>query len=109
MNKKVSYSTTSVHRDYSEIELVEIAKKAGVNRSTFYLHYDNIYELLEETVERLHKEFIGSFEEKTPPKISSKEDAFLITEKHLVPYLNFCKKNKNIVILFKIIKNKNKF
>ena len=86
-------------KDVEFITVTEIAKKAGVNRSTFYLHYDNIYELLEETVERLHKEFIGSFEEKTPPKISSKEDAFLITEKHLVPYLNFCKKNRRALKL----------
>ena len=32
------------------ITITEITNKAGVNRSTFYLHYDNIYELLEETI-----------------------------------------------------------
>ena len=28
------------------ISVKEICKKAGVNRSTFYLHYDNIADLL---------------------------------------------------------------
>ena len=32
-------------KDIEFISVTEIAKKAGVNRSTFYLHYDNIYEL----------------------------------------------------------------
>ena len=38
-------------KDIEFITITEITAKAGVNRSTFYLHYDNIYELLEETIE----------------------------------------------------------
>ena len=49
-------------KDIEFITVTEITKKAGVNRSTFYLHYDNIYELLEETIENLNKQFVGSFE-----------------------------------------------
>ncbi len=33
-------------KDYDYITIKEICKKAGVNRSTFYLHYDNIDDLL---------------------------------------------------------------
>ena len=40
-------------KDIEFITVTEITKKAGVNRSTFYLHYDNIYELLEETIENV--------------------------------------------------------
>ena len=40
-------------KDIEFITVTEITKKAGVNRSTFYLHYDNVYELLEETIEGL--------------------------------------------------------
>lgn len=32
------------------ITIKEICKKAGVNRSTFYLHYESIDDLLEETL-----------------------------------------------------------
>ena len=86
-------------KDIEFISVTEIAKKAGVNRSTFYLHYENIYELLEETVENLNKEFINSFPVKKPYKVECAENAFLITEEYLIPYLNFCKKNKRVLRL----------
>ena len=86
-------------KDIDFISITEITKKAGVNRSTFYLHYDNIYELLEETIENLNKEFINSFPVQIPYEIKSKEDAFLITEEQLIPYLDFCKRNKRILKL----------
>ena len=86
-------------KDIEFITITEITKKAGVNRSTFYLHYENIYELLEETIENLNKKFINSFNVKVPIKITAPQDAFLITNEFLVPYLNFCKENKRILKL----------
>ena len=47
-------------KDIEFITVTEITKKAGVNRSTFYLHYENTYELLEETIENLNKNFLSS-------------------------------------------------
>ena len=32
-------------KDLDYITVTEITKKEGVHRSTFYLHYDNVYEL----------------------------------------------------------------
>ena len=90
-------------KDIEFITVTEIANKAGVNRSTFYLHYDNIYELLEETIENLNKQFISSFNMQVPYKIKSQQDAFLITDEQLIPYLNFVKKNKRVL---KLIHNK---
>ncbi|MBE7083305.1 MAG: TetR/AcrR family transcriptional regulator [Clostridiales bacterium] len=84
-------------KDIEFITVTEITKKAGVNRSTFYLHYENIYELLEETIRNINEKFINSFNIKVPLKINSPEDAFLITNDFLVPYLNFCKENKKIL------------
>ena len=86
-------------KDVDFISVTEITKKAGVNRSTFYLHYDNVYELLQETIENLNKEFINSFDFKGLPEIKSTKSAFLIKEEYLIPYLNFCKKNKKILKL----------
>ena len=86
-------------KDIEFITITEIANKAGVNRSTFYLHYDNIYELLEETIENLNKQFIDSFNMQIPYQINSKKDAFLITDELLIPYLNFVKKNKRVLKL----------
>ena len=84
-------------KDIEFITVTEITNKAGVNRSTFYLHYENIYELLEETIKNINEKFINSFNIKVPLKINSPEDAFLITNDFLVPYLNFCKENKKIL------------
>ena len=86
-------------KDIDFITVTEITKKAGVNRSTFYLHYDNVYELLEETIENLNEQFIRSFDKKIPIEINSQREAFLITTEFLVPYLNFCKKNKSVLKL----------
>ena len=86
-------------KDIEFITVTEITKKAGVNRSTFYLHYENIYELLEETIKNLNSKFINSFKVQVPLKINSPQDAFLITNNFLVPYLNFCKENKRVLRL----------
>lgn len=86
-------------RDIEFITVTEVTKKAGVNRSTFYLHYENIYDLLEESIENLNKEFISSFSIPTPFRVDSEKDAFLITDKYLVPYLNFVKENKRVLKL----------
>lgn len=86
-------------KDIDFISVTEITKKAGVNRSTFYLHYDNVYDLFEETIENINKEFVESFVLNAPINIQSKETAFLLTEEFLAPYLNFCKKNKRLLKL----------
>ena len=86
-------------KDIEFITITEITQKAGVNRTTFYLHYDSIDDLLEETIANINKEFLSSFNIKSTPKINSKESAFLITDSQLIPYLNFCQKNKRILKL----------
>ncbi len=86
-------------KDIEFITTTEITKKAGVNRSTFYLHYENIYDLLEETINNLNTEFVTSFTESISRETIKKDNAFLITNEFLVPYLNFCKKNKRILNL----------
>ena len=86
-------------KDIDFISVTEITAKAGVNRSTFYLHYDNIYELFEETLEVLNKKFLDSFTVKASLPILSLDTSFLITEEYLIPYLNFCKQNKRVLKL----------
>ena len=40
-------------KDYEYITIKEICRSASVNRSTFYLHYENMNDLLEETIRSL--------------------------------------------------------
>ena len=44
-------------KDFEFITVKEICEKAGVNRSTFYLHYENLGDLLAETTEMINKRF----------------------------------------------------
>lgn len=66
-----------------------------MNRSTFYLHYQNINDLVEETISNLNKKFLSSFEN-TNIKEAIEKDKILTREKYLKPYLNFIKDNKRI-------------
>lgn len=86
-------------KDIEFITITEVTQKAGVSRSTFYLHYDSVYELLEETIENLNKKFLSFFAGQIPSTIQSKQDAFLLTDSLLRSYLAFVKQNKNALKL----------
>ena len=92
-------------KEYEYITIKEICHIANVNRSTFYLHYSNMNDLLEETLESLNLSFNSHFKSKeNESTIISKEnieDLLLINDDHLIPYLNFIKENKNI---YKVLK-----
>ena len=48
-------------KSFGYITVSEICKKAGVNRSTFYLHYENTVDLLNETLRVLMDDFSAYF------------------------------------------------
>jgi len=91
-------------KDFQYITIKEICSKAEVNRSTFYLHYENVNELLNETVEyklnSLNEKFTGT-QMITTSEIEScpMEELMFITPKYLIPYLEFVKENKTIFTL----------
>ncbi len=88
-------------KDFEYITVKEICKKAGVNRSTFYLHYENTNDLLIEANEFLNKKFFDKYKENGIERLNmdtlAKEDANFITPKYLLPYLEFVKENKRIL------------
>ena len=49
-------------KDFDYISITEVCKKAGVNRSTFYLHYENIIDLYNETMEYVNNRFFAYFQ-----------------------------------------------
>lgn len=90
-------------KEYEFITVKEICQKGGVNRSTFYLHYESMDDLLQETIETLNKRFYESFNQKKIDDIidsADKKDLFLITPEYLKPYLNFIEQNKRAFALF---------
>ncbi len=89
-------------KEFEYITVKEICEKAGVNRSTFYLHYDSVSNLLVETMEKTLSDFIGMFP--TPPEslIPAISDAPLdelifIKREYLSPYLTFVRENKSVI------------
>ncbi len=113
MNKSESkYFNTAVKMDIAFLELLEekdfeyitvkeICKKAGVNRSTFYLHYETIADLLSESVEYITKHFldymkINSIDFASKLHDCPLEELNLITPEYLTPYLSYVKEHKTI-------------
>ncbi len=87
-------------KDFTYITVKEICREAGVNRSTFYLHYETVSDLLEETIEYIGRTFRAYFE-KVPIDIRQieslpLEELYLITPQYVVPWLNFIKDNKRL-------------
>ena len=52
-------------KDFEYITIKEICKAAGVNRSTFYLHYDNTRDLLSESLDYVISQFLSYYEVET--------------------------------------------
>ena len=92
-------------KDYEYISIKDICLKAGVNRSTFYLHYETKDDLLKETIKNINKKFYDSFNNKKIDvnKIESLNELILVNKEYLIPYLNYIKQNKKI---FKLLYDK---
>ena len=88
-------------KPFSYITVSEVCKKASVNRSTFYLHYENMVDLLNETARFLLNDFIAYFNIDTT-NITSKfkeiplDELNFITDKYLHPYLSYIKENRRV-------------
>lgn len=84
-------------KDFSYVTIKEICGRANVNRSTFYLHYENIGDLLLESIELINRKFSESmFQKEFDIESKSPDELFLITDEWIVPYLDFIKENKHI-------------
>ena len=91
-------------KDFEYITIKEICDTAGVNRSTFYLHYENTSDLLKETTHYIIDKHLAYYEiDKTRISLQfetcKREELVFITDEYLVPYLTFIKDNQR---LFKI-------
>ncbi len=88
-------------KDFEYITIKEICEKAGVNRSTFYLHYENTSDLLKETTRYILDKHFAYYSTDTDSIIGrfdncEKKDLVFITEQYLTPYLTFIKENQRI-------------
>ena len=91
-------------KEFADITIMDICKEAGVNRSTFYAHYDNTYDLLQDTYQGLIGNFLTECTFDDPVDLSNmrnltKDELNFATPKYLLPYLQYIQKHKR---LFKI-------
>ena len=88
-------------KEFSYITAKEICKAASVNRSTFYLHYENTSELLQETVRYIldkHFSYYGIEKNDVVPRLQTadRKELIFVTREYLIPYLTFVKENRRI-------------
>lgn len=88
-------------KDFEYITIKEICQKAGVNRSTFYLHYESLADLAEEAMDVVDKRFKSYFtqnENDFEGKLENFElkDLVFINRQYLKPYLQFISDNKKV-------------
>lgn len=88
-------------KDFAYITVKEICENAGVNRSTFYLHYETVGDLLAESAQHIIDEFVAFMPHDTvgfPEKLQScpLEEPYLITPEYLTPYLTYIKEHRRI-------------
>lgn len=88
-------------KDLEYITVKEICHRAGVNRSTFYLHYETIADLVDEALEMINQRFRSYFpqqEEEVLGNMGSREreNLVLVTREYLLPYLRFIRDNKKV-------------
>lgn len=96
-----AFLTLLEQKDFAYITVKEICAKAGVNRSTFYLHYETIGDLLTESVERTNRQFQTYMGKNSEVIISGlatcpKDELYLITPEYLVPHLNYVKEHRRL-------------
>ncbi len=88
-------------KDFEYITVKEICDVAGVNRSTFYLHYENVSDLLKETTKYIldkHFSYYGFEKRDMIGHLNEfdRSELVFITQKYLEPYLTFIKDNRRI-------------
>lgn len=88
-------------KDFAYITVKELCAKAGVNRSTFYLHYEALEDLLSECTDYLNARFRDYMQRDSDEFFTRLKDCplnelYLITPEYLVPYLNYVKEHKRL-------------
>lgn len=116
---KSKYQSTAAKMDMALIKLLEkknfeyitvkeICEAAGVNRSTFYLHYETVADLLDECEEYVNRQCFdryGSELKKISGKLmtADESDLIFISPEYLKPYFEFVRDYKS---LFKVVMSK---
>ena len=86
-------------KDFAYITVKEICEAAGVNRSTFYLLYETMADLLSESVSHMNEQFLAYMKRDSQTFVTKLRDCpldelYLITPEYLTPYLGYIEQHK---------------
>jgi len=90
-------------KPFGYVTIREICEEAGVNRSTFYLHYENTSDLLKETTAYVLDNFLSYFPVDADDLAAKYADCDLkelnfINDRYLHPYLSFIRENQRVFL-----------
>ena len=96
-----AFLTLLEKKDFAYITVKEICETAGVNRSTFYLHYETMADLLSESVSHMNEQFLTYMKQDSEVFVTKLKDCpldelYLITPEYLAPYLNYIKEHRRL-------------
>ena len=88
-------------KDFAYITVKELCEAAGVNRSTFYLHYETMEDLLSECARYLNARFLSYMQHDSAAFVSKLNgcplhELYLITPEYLAPYLRYIRENQRL-------------
>ena len=88
-------------KDFAYITVKELCEAAGVNRSTFYLHYETMGDLLAECTQYLNEQFLAYMKHDSASFIAKLHDCpldelYLVTPEYLTPYLSYIKEDQRL-------------
>lgn len=88
-------------KNFAYITVKEICEAAGVNRSTFYLHYETMADLLSESVSHMNEQFLTYMKKDSQTFVTKLRDCpldelYLITPEYLTPYLGYIEQHKRL-------------
>lgn len=97
----VTFLTLLEKKDFAYITVKEICEAAGVNRSTFYLHYETMADLLSESVSHMNEQFLTYMKKDSQTFVTKLRDCpldelYLITPEYLTPYLGYIEQHKRL-------------
>ena len=96
-----AFLTLLEKKNFTYITVKEICEAAGVNRSTFYLHYETMTDLLSESVSHMNEQFLACMKKDSQTFVTRLRDCpldelDLITPEYLTPYLNYIEQHKRL-------------
>lgn len=88
-------------KDFAYITVKELCSAAGVNRSTFYLHYETMGDLLAECTRYMNDRFLAYMQQDSAAFAAKLHDCplaelYLITPEYLIPYLTYIRENQRL-------------